>query len=89
MFLNIYIHLLCACRFIETYGTHIIVGVSIGGQDVAFVRQDQSSNLHPSEIKKHLDELGDQLFTGTCTLPLSRCKSKEQKNKVHATLTTT
>ncbi|RWR91065.1 MACPF domain-containing protein [Cinnamomum micranthum f. kanehirae] len=68
-------------RFIETYGTHIIVGVSIGGQDVVFLRQDQSSNLQPSELKKHLDELGDQLFTGTCALSLTHCKTKEHKSK--------
>ncbi|XXG58988.1 hypothetical protein AAC387_Pa04g1158 [Persea americana] len=68
-------------RFIQTYGTHIIVGVSIGGQDVVFLRQDQSSNLQPSELKKHLDELGDQLFTGTCTLSLTHCKTKEHKSK--------
>ncbi|KDP38138.1 hypothetical protein JCGZ_04781 [Jatropha curcas] len=65
-------------RFIEKYGTHIIVGLSIGGQDVVLVRQDKSSNLGPSELKKHLDDLGDQLFTGTCNfIP----KSRDQKNK--------
>lgn len=68
-------------RFIETYGTHIIVGVSIGGQDVVYLRQDQSSNLQPSQLKRHLDELGDQLFTGTCTLSLTHCKTKEHKSK--------
>ncbi|MFQ6629362.1 hypothetical protein Gotur_006616 [Gossypium turneri] len=54
-------------RFIEKYGTHVIVGLSIGGQDVVLVRQDKSSNLQPSQLKKHLDDLGDQLFTGTCS----------------------
>ncbi|XP_061355234.1 MACPF domain-containing protein At1g14780 isoform X2 [Gastrolobium bilobum] len=66
-------------RFIEKFGTHILVGLSIGGKDLVLVKQDESSNLGPSELKKHLDELGDQLFTGTCNfLP----KTKEQKNKV-------
>ncbi|XP_057992701.1 MACPF domain-containing protein At1g14780 isoform X1 [Hevea brasiliensis] len=69
----------CAlARFIEKYGTHIIVGLSIGGQDVVLVRQDRSSNLGPSELKKHLDDLGDQLFTGTCNFSP---KCREQKNK--------
>ncbi|XP_022146397.1 MACPF domain-containing protein At1g14780 [Momordica charantia] len=54
-------------RFIEKYGTHIIVGLSIGGHDVVLVRQDKSSPLEPSELKSHLEELGDQLFTGACT----------------------
>ncbi|XP_057485072.1 MACPF domain-containing protein At1g14780 [Actinidia eriantha] len=56
-------------RFIETYGTHIIVGLSMGGHDVVLVRQDSSSksNYEASHLKNHLDVLGDQLFTGACT----------------------
>lgn len=66
-------------RFIEKYGTHIIVGLGVGGNDVVLVRQDTSSNLDPSDLKKHLDDLGDQLFTGTCNfLP----NSKDHKFKV-------
>lgn len=66
-------------RFIENFGTHILVGLGIGGKDLVLVKQDVSSNLDPSELKKHLDELGNQLFNGTCNfLP----KSKEQKYKV-------
>uniref|UniRef100_A0A0D9WNW5 MACPF domain-containing protein n=1 Tax=Leersia perrieri TaxID=77586 RepID=A0A0D9WNW5_9ORYZ len=68
--------------FIEKYGTHIIVGLSMGGQDVVYVKQDNSSPLSPSVIKEHLDMLGDQLFTGTCTLPPSHCKSRDHKFKV-------
>uniref|UniRef100_A0A0E0LA05 MACPF domain-containing protein n=1 Tax=Oryza punctata TaxID=4537 RepID=A0A0E0LA05_ORYPU len=68
--------------FIEKYGTHIIVGLSMGGQDVVYVKQDKSSPLSPSVIKEHLDKLGDQLFTGTCTLPPSHCKSRDHKFKV-------
>ncbi|PKA47181.1 MACPF domain-containing protein CAD1 [Apostasia shenzhenica] len=59
-------------RFIEKYGTHVIVGVSVGGQHVVYVRQDHSSSLSPSELKLNLDQLGDQLFTGTCPLPSLR-----------------
>lgn len=70
------------CRFIEKYGTHIIVGISVGGKDVILVRQDKSSSLGPTELKKHLDELGDQLFNGACTFSPLHCKSKEAKNKV-------
>ncbi|XP_058108342.1 MACPF domain-containing protein At1g14780-like [Magnolia sinica] len=69
-------------RFIETYGTHIIVGVTVGGQDVVFLRQDKSSNLQPSELKKHLDKLGDEIFTGSCTLSPLHWKTKGQKNKI-------
>ncbi|XP_073011079.1 MACPF domain-containing protein At1g14780 isoform X1 [Typha latifolia] len=69
-------------RFIENYGTHIIVGLSMGGQDVINVRQEKSSLLSPSEIKEHLDKLGHQIFTGTCALPLLPSKSKDYRFKV-------
>ncbi|RZR85989.1 hypothetical protein BHM03_00013079 [Ensete ventricosum] len=69
-------------QFIENYGTHIIVGLSVGGQDVVYVKQDQSSSLPPSELKQQLDKLGHQLFTGTCALPPFYWKSKEHKLKV-------
>ncbi|XP_059655321.1 MACPF domain-containing protein At1g14780 isoform X2 [Cornus florida] len=68
-------------RFIEKYGTHIIVGLGIGGQDVVLVRQDKSSNLEPTQLKNHLDELGDQLFTGTCAFSPNHYKIREQKHK--------
>ncbi|KAL6001298.1 hypothetical protein ACLOJK_007031 [Asimina triloba] len=68
--------------FIENYGTHIIVGMSVGGQDMVFVRQDQSSNLQPCELQKHLNNLGDQLFTGSCVLPPLHAKTKGHKNKI-------
>ncbi|KAJ6721328.1 MACPF DOMAIN-CONTAINING PROTEIN CAD1 [Salix viminalis] len=65
-------------RFIEKHGTHIIVGLSVGGHDVVLVRQDKSSNIGPSELKKHLDDLGDQLFTGTCNFTP---KTRDHKSK--------
>ncbi|KAI0523225.1 hypothetical protein KFK09_005619 [Dendrobium nobile] len=69
-------------RFIENYGTHIIVGLSVGGQDVVYVRQDQTSDLSPSKLKHNLDQLGDQLFTGTCLLPPLHYRSKDYKPKI-------
>ncbi|KAK6146696.1 hypothetical protein DH2020_020565 [Rehmannia glutinosa] len=70
-------------RFIEKYGTHIIVGnLSLGGHDVVLVKQDKSSNIEPSQLKNHLDNLGDRLFTGTCTFSPHQCKTnKDQKHK--------
>uniref|UniRef100_A0A7N0TG34 MACPF domain-containing protein n=1 Tax=Kalanchoe fedtschenkoi TaxID=63787 RepID=A0A7N0TG34_KALFE len=61
-------------RFIEKYGTHIVVGLSIGGQSVVLVRQDRTSSMEPSELKMHLDDLADQLFTGACSLSPRRRK---------------
>ncbi|KAL8520796.1 hypothetical protein ACS0TY_011374 [Phlomoides rotata] len=64
-------------RFIEKYGTHIIVGLSIGGQDVVLVKQDKSSNVTSSQLKSHLDNLGDQLFTGSCTFSPHNAKTNK------------
>lgn len=70
-----------ACSFIEKYGTHVIVGLSMGGQDVVCVRQHASSPLSPSEIRGHLDRLGDQLFTGACAVPPPHAKSRSKLTK--------
>ncbi|KAJ6768839.1 hypothetical protein OIU74_022488 [Salix koriyanagi] len=75
--------ILMSDRFIGKYGTHIIVGLSIGGQDVVLVRQDRSSNLEPSELKRLLDDLGDQLFTGTCSFTPN---ARDQKSKLQTPL---
>ncbi|XP_021745522.1 MACPF domain-containing protein At1g14780-like [Chenopodium quinoa] len=69
-------------RFIEKYGTHVIVGISIGGQDMVLVKQDKTSKLESSELRKHLYELGDQLFTGTCPIAPKNRKTKEPRRKV-------
>ncbi|PQQ18828.1 MACPF domain-containing protein [Prunus yedoensis var. nudiflora] len=68
-------------RFIEKYGTHIVVGLSIGAEDVVFVKQDKSSNMEPSDLKNHLNELGDQHFTGTCNFSPLHSKAKDQRHK--------
>jgi hypothetical protein len=56
----------------------VVVGLSMGGQDVVYVKQDRSSPLSPAEIKAHLDRLGNQLFTGACAMPPLHCKSKDK-----------
>ncbi|OVA03771.1 Membrane attack complex component/perforin (MACPF) domain [Macleaya cordata] len=49
-------------RFIEKFGTHIIVGVKMGGKDVIYVKQQHSSNLQPVEVQKRLKEMADKRF---------------------------
>ncbi|KAK9111717.1 hypothetical protein Scep_019236 [Stephania cephalantha] len=49
-------------RFIEKYGTHVVVGVKMGGKDVIYVKQQHSSNLPPAEIQKRLKEMADKRF---------------------------
>lgn len=65
--------------FIDKYGTHVMTGLSMGGQDVVYVKQDAAASpLSPSEIRAHLDRLGDQLFTGACAVPPPHSKSKSK-----------
>ncbi|XP_076926632.1 MACPF domain-containing protein At1g14780-like [Bidens hawaiensis] len=75
-------------RFIEKYGTHIIVGIGIGGQDVIMLKQSKTSNLEPSQLKKHLEDIGDQMFNGSCTISPHQLKNKEHKNKTPSAFTT-
>lgn len=49
-------------RFIERFGTHVIVGVKMGGKDVIYARQQHSSNLLPVEVQKRLKETADKRF---------------------------
>lgn len=49
-------------RFIDTYGTHIIVGVKMGGKDVIYAKQQHSSKLQPGDLQKRLKEVADKRF---------------------------
>ncbi|KAK3154102.1 hypothetical protein QOZ80_2BG0186090 [Eleusine coracana subsp. coracana] len=68
--------------FIKTYGTHIIVEMAIGGQDVICVKQNHSSTVSTADLKLHLEDLGDFLFSdGKNHSPIHR-KTKDGKSKV-------
>lgn len=49
-------------RFIETFGTHIVVGVKMGGKDVIYMKQQHSSTLQPADIQKRLKDMADKRF---------------------------
>ncbi|XP_061375971.1 MACPF domain-containing protein At4g24290 [Gastrolobium bilobum] len=49
-------------RFIETFGTHIIVGMKMGGKDVIYLKQQHSSTLQPADVQKRLKEMADRRF---------------------------
>lgn len=53
---------LCHSRFIKTFGTHIIVGVKMGGKDVIYVKQKHSSILRPSDLHTKLKKMADEKF---------------------------
>lgn len=50
-------------RFIEKYGTHIVVGVKMGGKEVVHIKQLRNSSLQPVEVQKSLKQLADQRFS--------------------------
>ncbi|KAK8692536.1 hypothetical protein V6N13_075995 [Hibiscus sabdariffa] len=48
--------------FIENYGTHIVTSATIGGRDVVYVRQHQSSPLLLTDIENYVKDIEDQRF---------------------------
>ncbi|KAL5566365.1 hypothetical protein UlMin_029529 [Ulmus minor] len=50
--------------FIQKYGTHIIVGVKMGGEDIIYVKQQHSSPLQPADLQKKLEDMADKIFQG-------------------------
>ncbi|XP_031502383.1 MACPF domain-containing protein CAD1 [Nymphaea colorata] len=49
--------------FIESFGTHVITSITIGGRDVVYVKQHHSSLLSPPEISNYIKEIGEQRFS--------------------------
>ncbi|KAG6514885.1 MACPF domain-containing protein NSL1-like isoform X1 [Zingiber officinale] len=52
-------------EFIQKYGTHIIVGLSVGGKDVIYLKQQKDSLLQESEVQSLLKKLVDERFSET------------------------
>lgn len=48
--------------FIENYGTHIVTSATVGGRDVVYIRQHQSSSLSASDIENYVKDIGDDRF---------------------------
>ncbi|KAF3452640.1 hypothetical protein FNV43_RR03073 [Rhamnella rubrinervis] len=49
-------------RFIDTFGTHIIVGVKMGGKDVIYMKQQHASTLQPADVQNKLKDMADKRF---------------------------
>ncbi|KAL2332641.1 hypothetical protein Fmac_013854 [Flemingia macrophylla] len=69
-------------RFIQTYGTHIIIGMAVGGQDVICVKQKHSSKVPPGDLRRHLENLGDFLFSDLRSPSQLPTITMEDKQKV-------
>ncbi|CAI9766472.1 unnamed protein product [Fraxinus pennsylvanica] len=50
-------------RFIKKYGTHVIVGIKIGGKDVVYAKQHHSSLLKSTDVQKILKDVADKRFS--------------------------
>lgn len=48
--------------FIENYGTHIVTSATVGGRDVVYVRQHQSSSLSALDIENYIKDIEDHRF---------------------------
>ncbi|XP_027105637.1 MACPF domain-containing protein CAD1 [Coffea arabica] len=55
--------------FIENYGTHIVTSATIGGRDVVYIRQHQSSPLSALDIENYVKDIGEQRFSDSKSLP--------------------
>lgn len=49
--------------FIENYGTHIVTSATIGGRDVVYIRQHQSSPLSALDIENYVKDIGEHRFS--------------------------
>ncbi|WCJ27523.1 MAC/Perforin domain-containing protein [Euphorbia peplus] len=69
-------------RFIRTFGTHIIVGMAVGGQDLICVRQQPTSPIPPADLRKYLEDLGDFLFSDNRSPTLIQRNTRDSKQKI-------
>ncbi|RLM62280.1 MACPF domain-containing protein [Panicum miliaceum] len=49
-------------RFIKKFGTHIVVGLKMGGKDVIYLKQNHSSSLQAADVQKQLKDMSDRRF---------------------------
>lgn len=77
----IWILIILLGRFIQTYGTHIIVGMAVGGQDLVCVKQKPSSPIPSADLRRNLEDLGDFLFSDGSP-SLMQMKTRDGKQKV-------
>lgn len=50
-------------RSIEKFGTHIVVGVTMGGKNVVYMKQMCNSNHEPDEVQMLLKQVADKKFS--------------------------
>lgn len=50
--------------FIEKYGTHIITSLQVGGKDIIYVKQHQTSPCSGAEVQRLMESMAEKRFTG-------------------------
>lgn len=69
-------------RFIENFGTHVIVGVKMGGKDVVYMKQQHSSSLQPADVQQKLKTIADKRFVDTSEQYRMDSEQNSQNDKV-------
>ncbi|KAK3207103.1 hypothetical protein Dsin_021149 [Dipteronia sinensis] len=68
-------------EFIDKYGTHVVVGVKMGGKEVINIKQMRNSNLESPEVLKCLKQLADERFPEDLTPVVFSGKLKDENLK--------
>ncbi|KAK6917748.1 Membrane attack complex component/perforin (MACPF) domain, partial [Dillenia turbinata] len=71
--------------FIENYGTHIITSATIGGRDVVYIKQHQSSPLLASDIENYVKDIVDQRFLDVKSQPTAAPFKYKDKASIYKT----
>ncbi|XP_015958051.1 MACPF domain-containing protein CAD1 [Arachis duranensis] len=66
--------------FIENYGTHIVTSATIGGRDVIYIKQHQTSSLCDQDIEKYVNDIVDDRFLGVKNLPVPNSLKYKEKD---------
>jgi hypothetical protein len=56
--------------------------MAVGGQDLVCVKQKPSSTIPPADLRRHLEDLGDFLFSDGRSPSLMETKTRDGKEKV-------
>lgn len=56
--------------------------MAVGGQDVICVKQNHSSKVPPGDLRRHLEDLGDILFSDLRSPSQQQRNTPEGKQKV-------
>uniref|UniRef100_A0A7N0T4G2 MACPF domain-containing protein n=1 Tax=Kalanchoe fedtschenkoi TaxID=63787 RepID=A0A7N0T4G2_KALFE len=68
-------------RFIDMYGTHMIVGVKMGGKDVVYMKQQHSSTLKPEDLLQRLKDMADKRFADNVAQNMMNSEQAIHDNK--------